>query len=185
MPTLPVSAALVWWLVVALQVTCIRPFRVHCGPLSSIKRHLLSPRATTSSAADVRVYPTADDVGRALCTDFVDQAKEAISARGAFYSAVPGGSVLKLLSKLKDAKDELDWSKVHLYYVNHKCVPDDDPSATHSKAKILFLDHLESCNAVPIQLISEEVILLLTAAVSTGCQCHILLTVRYRLGEIG
>jgi len=185
MPTLPVSAALVWWSVVALQVTCIRPFPVHCGPSPSMKRHLLSLWATTSSAADVRVYPTADDVGRALCTDFVDQAKEAISARGAFYSAVPGGSVLKLLSKLKDAKDELDWSKVHLYYVNHKCVPDDDPSATHSKAKILFLDHLESCNAVPIQLISEEVILLLTAAVSTGCQCHILLTVRYRLGEIG
>lgn len=63
---------------------------------------------------------------------------------------------MKLLSRLKDAKHELDWSKVHLYYVNHKCVPDDDPSATHSKAKILFLDHLDSCNAVPIQLIGDE-----------------------------
>ena len=82
--------------------------------------------------------------------------------------------MLKLLSRLKDAKHELDWSKVHLYYVNHKCVPDDDPSATHSKAKILFLDHLDSCNAVPIQLIGDEVTFLLTrcnTAVSYTVDC--------------
>lgn len=150
-----------------------------------MRRHLVCPhKATSSSTADVRVYPTADDVGRALCAEFVDEAKEAISARGAFYSAVPGGSVLKLLSRLKDAKDELDWSKVHLYYVNHKCVPDDDTSATHSKAKILFLDHLSSCNAVPIQLIGDEVTLLLPApVVSTDCSVsYTMLIVRCRLG---
>jgi 6-phosphogluconolactonase len=59
--------------------------------------------------------------------------------------AVPGGSVLKMLGGLKELKAEIDWSKVFLFYVNHKCVPNDDASATHFKALSIFLD---ACPAV-------------------------------------
>jgi 6-phosphogluconolactonase len=45
-----------------------------------------------------------------------EAAAAAIAARGVFSIAVPGGSVLKLLSPLSDRKN-LDWSKVHLWYV--------------------------------------------------------------------
>eukprot|EP00607_Mallomonas_marina_P003249 CAMPEP_0182428722 /NCGR_PEP_ID=MMETSP1167-20130531/23233_1 /TAXON_ID=2988 /ORGANISM="Mallomonas Sp, Strain CCMP3275" /LENGTH=203 /DNA_ID=CAMNT_0024611767 /DNA_START=347 /DNA_END=958 /DNA_ORIENTATION=- len=45
-----------------------------------------------------------------------------------------------MLGGLKNRKDELDWSKVFLYYVNHKCVGPTDPTATHYKAKTIFLD---------------------------------------------
>lgn len=54
--------------------------------------------------------------------------------------AVPGGSVLKMLGGLKELGQDVDWSKVYLFYVNHKCVPSDDASATHFKAKSIFLD---------------------------------------------
>jgi 6-phosphogluconolactonase len=41
---------------------------------------------------------------------------------------------------LKGISNGIDWKKVFLFYVNHKCVPMTDASATHFKAKGLFLD---------------------------------------------
>ena len=163
--------AVVGWLVVVLLVTDIKSFPTHHGSMSMIRRNEVyrcrvpklgstagsSSTPSATSTTDVRVYPTAEDVGRALCVDFIDQARLSIAARGAFYVAVPGGSVLKLLSGLRDSKTAIDWSKVYLFYVNHKCVPDNDPSATHFKAKALFLDHLGTCNAFSILQGSEGV----------------------------
>jgi len=85
-----------------------------------------------------------------LCQDIVNVARESISTKGKFFIAVPGGSVLKLLSGLKNHPSDLDWNKVHLFYVNHKCVPSTDASATHFKAKGLFLDALKMTNVYPL-----------------------------------
>lgn len=93
----------------------------------------------------VSVYNSPVELATALCNDFVISAQNAITRSGRFYVAVPGGSVLKMLGGLKDLGKEVDWSKVHLFYVNHKCVPNDDASATHFKALSIFLD---SCPAV-------------------------------------
>ena len=88
----------------------------------------------------VNIYDTPDVVGTEMCNYFINAAKKEISAKGAFYVAIPGGSAVKLLKFLKDKKNEIDWSKVYLFYVNHKCVPDNDDSATHFKARNIFLD---------------------------------------------
>ena len=92
----------------------------------------------------VNVYKTKDDVALALCTDLIEAGTAAIASRQKFTLAVPGGSVLKMLSKLcsmPEAKN-LDWSKVFLYYVNHKIVPADDPSSTNFKAESLFIKEI-------------------------------------------
>mmetsp|Transcript_1323 Transcript_1323/g.5410 ORF Transcript_1323/g.5410 Transcript_1323/m.5410 type:complete len:216 (+) Transcript_1323:753-1400(+) len=51
--------------------------------------------------------------------------------------AIPGGSVLSMLAGLA-AYTNVDWSKVHVFYVNHKAVAMDDDAATHKKAMALF-----------------------------------------------
>lgn len=94
----------------------------------------------------IESYRTPEDVGEALCRQFVEKAKKEIATKGAFYVAVPGGSAVKLLRFLKPYKDLVDWSKVFLFYVNHKCVPDNDESATHFKAKNIFIDHVGLTN---------------------------------------
>lgn len=71
-----------------------------------------------------------------------------------FLQAVPGGSVLKMLGGLKELGKEVDWSKVFLFYVNHKCVPNDDASATHFKALSIFLD---ACPAVAFSMTEAAV----------------------------
>lgn len=51
-----------------------------------------------------------------LCELVEQAAAEAIKERGTFALAVPGGSVLKMLSPLAGRKN-LDWSKIHMWYV--------------------------------------------------------------------
>eukprot|EP01041_Mallomonas_annulata_P006046 gene6046-12190_t len=88
----------------------------------------------------VNVCQTPESLAKFLCRDFVECAKKEIASKGSFFVAVPGGSVLKMLSGLKSISSEVDWNKVFLFYVNHKCVTSIDPSATHFKAKSLFID---------------------------------------------
>mmetsp|Transcript_50985 Transcript_50985/g.159311 ORF Transcript_50985/g.159311 Transcript_50985/m.159311 type:complete len:204 (-) Transcript_50985:140-751(-) len=47
-----------------------------------------------------------------------------------------------MLSTMKDDKS-VDWSKTTMAYVNHRAVPNEDETATHLKAKRLFLDEWE------------------------------------------
>lgn len=99
----------------------------------------------------MKVYQDSNAVGDALCKEIVETINYEVIKKGACFIAVPGGSVLRLLAGLKQYKDNADWSKVFLFYVNHKCVPNDDPTSTHCKAKALFLDHLQfGANVFPI-----------------------------------
>ena len=102
--------------------------------------YLIAATALSALKPSVKVYPSSKVLAKALCNDIKQKAKEEIDRKGSFYMAVPGGSVLKLLSALTESEDQLDWAKVHLFYVNHKCVSMEDPSATHLKAKDLFID---------------------------------------------
>ena len=107
---------------------------------------LISP----SAGFHVTIYPGIDDVSSAVVQDVVNHANEAIAARKKFCLAVPGGSVLKMLAQLNKFATATDYSRWHLFYANHKCVPLNDPSSTHFKAQGLFLNNLPALNAYPI-----------------------------------
>jgi len=108
-----------------------------------------APRLTTSftrtqqiyaaPAEKVHVLPTESEVTQAVHQLVESCAKQAISKRGHFALAIPGGSVLKVLSSL-DPSD--DWvSKTTLCFVNHKCVDiTDESSAIEAQARAKFLD---------------------------------------------
>ena len=108
-----------------------------------------APRPTSSSflrtqlnaapAKKVHVLPTENEVTQAVHQIVESCAQKAISERGHFALAIPGGSVLKVLSSL-DPSD--DWvSKTTLCFVNHKCVDiTDESSAIEAQARAKFLD---------------------------------------------
>jgi len=98
----------------------------------------------------VQVEKDVDAVGAALCGYVQDAAKKAIAERGSFALAIPGGSILKMLSSMDHSK--VDWSKTVLAYVNHRAVPNDDDTATHKKAGPLFLDEWEKLGCKVVTL---------------------------------
>ena len=94
---------------------------------------LAAAGAATAPAKSVWILPTEEQVTKAVHQIVEEAASRAIAERGHFALAIPGGSVLKVLSSLEAG----DWvSKTTLAYVNHKCVPNDDlNSAIHAKVR--------------------------------------------------
>lgn len=112
-----------------------------------------TPTATQTNAASVRIssalqaapakrvhiLATEADVTAAVHQIVESAAKKAIATRGHFALAIPGGSVLKVLSALNPASDWVE--KTTLAFVNHKCVPIDDvSSAIEAQAREKFVD---------------------------------------------
>jgi len=111
---------------------------------------LTSPPPTPPD--DVVILADAKSVGNTVLSLVVEAAQRAIGERGHFALAIPGGSILKMLSgDSGQTEQEMEsWtSKTTIAYVNHKCVDmDDEKLATHAKAKKLFLDTWVGTDAV-------------------------------------
>mmetsp|Transcript_19331 Transcript_19331/g.41075 ORF Transcript_19331/g.41075 Transcript_19331/m.41075 type:complete len:371 (+) Transcript_19331:92-1204(+) len=96
---------------------------------------------------DVLEMDDSKAVAELACRRVADALAEAIKWRGSASLALPGGSVMAMMGGLVDAVHggklvAVDWTKVHLAFVNHKCVALDDESSNHRKALEIFAKKL-------------------------------------------
>ncbi|KAI8469186.1 MAG: glucosamine-6-phosphate isomerases/6-phosphogluconolactonase-domain-containing protein [Monoraphidium minutum] len=112
---------------------CVHRGLPHSRPAA--RRAAVARAAGTKHACKVSVdvSPSEAAVGARLCEMVAAAARDGIARNGRFVVAVPGGSVLKMLGGLTSATG-IDWSKVHLWYVNHKVLSHSDAASTHKKA---------------------------------------------------
>ena len=117
----------------------LAPTAPRCRPVRMTER--MAPADTSL----IQIEADADAVGKAVLAKVDLAAAKAISERGHFALAIPGGSVLKMLQDSKPA-----WAdKCTLAYVNHKAVAMDDAElATHAKAGKLFLSGWIGCDTL-------------------------------------
>ena len=109
------------------------------GFVSPARRRTSPPSSTLALAPASRVHILDADVSSAVHRIVEDCATRAIEERGHFALAIPGGSVLTVLSTLEPSSDWV--TKTTLAFVNHKCVPIDDvSSAIEAQARAKFLD---------------------------------------------
>ncbi|EFJ50850.1 hypothetical protein VOLCADRAFT_73437 [Volvox carteri f. nagariensis] len=108
---------------------------VSCGALISYVE--VTSGSDYPEDLSVEVHPSEAAVGDRICQLVVQAARTAVSQRGVFFLAIPGGSVLKMCGGL--VGQPMPWDRTFLFYVNHKCVPPGDKSSTHQKALDLFL----------------------------------------------
>lgn len=75
---------------------------------------------------------------------FTEQAAKAIEERGRFLVALNGGSTSKRLFQLlaKEYRDKVNWSHVHVFWGDERCVPTDDPGSNYGQALNAFLRHV-------------------------------------------
>src|SRR3982074_3086053 len=77
----------------------------------------------------IRVLPDPAALAEAAARHVVELSQSAIDARGRFSIALSGGSTprdLHLRLASPPLVDQIDWSRVHVFFGDERCVPPDD-----------------------------------------------------------
>lgn len=101
---------------------------------------------TTRNAGELRVLADASAVAQALAQAFIDAGKNAIASRGVFHVALSGGTTPKAAYTLLGSpanRDALDWSNVHIWFGDERCVPPDSDQSNYKMAREAFLDAVQ------------------------------------------
>jgi 6-phosphogluconolactonase len=92
----------------------------------------------------VRVLATSDDAADAVAAIVVRTAAAAIAARGVFTLALSGGRTpLPLFERLAALpQPQLDWSAVHVFWADERCVAPDHVDSNYGSARVNLLDRV-------------------------------------------
>ena len=94
--------------------------------------------------SDIRIFKDLERLSKHAADIFVDQAAQAIRERGRFLVALNGGSTPTRLFQLlaTDYRDKVDWTGVHVFWGDERCVPPEDSGSSYGQAKGILLDHV-------------------------------------------
>jgi len=95
----------------------------------------------------VRLHPNPSLLAVSAAIHFLELAQAAIASRGQFNVALSGGSTPRLAYELLASQQYatlLDWSSVHIFWGDERCVPPDHPDSNYHMAWETLL------NRVPI-----------------------------------
>jgi 6-phosphogluconolactonase len=90
----------------------------------------------------VTIFPDEESLSRAAADLFLVLSREAIASRGRFSAALSGGSTPRHLYELlgeKSYRDAIDWRRVHVFWVDERCVPRDHRESNFRLAFDTFL----------------------------------------------
>ena len=88
------------------------------------------------SSPNVRVFETPRELIEATAETFAQEATRSIREKGRFAVALAGGSTPKALYELLATgyRDALDWSRVHAFFGDERCVPPDHEDSNYRMA---------------------------------------------------
>lgn len=84
-------------------------------------------------------------MSRALAERLVGEVENAVAARGSAHIALAGGSTPRRLYQVlaePGFRDRLDWSHLHLWFGDERCVPRDHPDSNYRMVREALLDHV-------------------------------------------
>ena len=93
----------------------------------------------------IEIQSDSTSLARAAAHYFVTLANEAIANRGRFAVALAGGSTPKATYKLlatQEFAERVDWSRVHIFWGDERCVPPEHPDSNYRMACEAWLDHV-------------------------------------------
>jgi 6-phosphogluconolactonase len=90
------------------------------------------------------LYETPEELAEAGARDFATMTQEAMDERGRFAVALAGGSTPKATYEVlaRDYANELDWSKVHVFFGDERTVPPDHEDSNYRMAYETLLSHV-------------------------------------------
>lgn len=93
----------------------------------------------------IQALPDIDEVSHEAARIFLNAAERSISSQGRFTVAISGGSTpIRLFALLRSNiyADKIDWSRVHFFWVDERCVPKDDKDSNFKGAWDSLLSHI-------------------------------------------
>jgi len=104
------------------------------------------------------VFDSPQQLSEKAAQGWIDQGNQAILDNGAFHIALSGGSTPKRLFKVMAQPtfaQQLEWSKIHIYFGDERCVPADHPDSNYKMAFDELLSHVP-CPADNIHRMAGE-----------------------------
>lgn len=93
----------------------------------------------------VKIFSDVSELSQAAARSFFELANQSIAQRGRFLVALSGGSTpTKLYERL--ANETLDWSRVHFFWGDERCVPAEDTGNNYGQAKKVLFDKISTTN---------------------------------------
>lgn len=104
-----------------------------------------------NSCSRVEIFDSPEQMAARAAELFLSTARRAIERQGRFSVALSGGeSPVPLFRRLADqaTASGIDWTKVHIFWADERCVPPDHPGSNFRLAQELLLSRLPSPGAV-------------------------------------
>lgn len=93
----------------------------------------------------IQKFRDSDELSQTATKKFIELANQAIRERGRFLVSLSGGSTpMKLYARL--ANKNIDWSRVHFFWGDERCVPVDDPGNTYGSMRGILFDKIGTTN---------------------------------------
>jgi 6-phosphogluconolactonase len=93
---------------------------------------------------EIRIFKDFEKLSQEAADLFVERAAQAMAERGRFLVALNGGGTPGRLFQMLSSgyKDRVEWSSVHVFWGDERCVPPDDPGSSYGQARDLLLNHV-------------------------------------------
>jgi len=95
---------------------------------------------------EIIVCGDVDELNRKAAERFITLAADAISRSGRFTVALSGGSTPKALYSLLASpayRERIDWSRIHLFWGDERCVPPDHPESNFRMVQESLLSRIQ------------------------------------------
>jgi len=94
---------------------------------------------------DFHILPNAESVAEAGAELLMDEAGRAIHSQGRFALALAGGSTPRLLYEKLASREAAgaDWTRMHLFWGDERCVPEHHPESNFAMAEEALLSKVE------------------------------------------
>ena len=93
---------------------------------------------------ELRIFHDFEKLSRHAANLFIEQSTGSILERDRFLVALNGGNTPRRLFQLlgSDYLDQVEWSKVHVFWGDERCVPPDDPGSSYGQARDALLSRV-------------------------------------------
>jgi 6-phosphogluconolactonase len=99
--------------------------------------------AANSTMREILVLPDLAALAQAAADRFVSIADHAIEINGRFTVALSGGSTPRALYAVLIDRLSIDWSRVHVFWGDERCVPPDQPDSNYGLAWQMLLSKVK------------------------------------------